>query len=204
MLRGHHSKSCEHGVVRAGLSHAALGAHQRPGGLATGREDGTKGNQTDCVALWLLVRWDSRAEEWELGEGVEESVGFGCPLASWTGCWSWRRRGVCLHVAPVDGNRGREWRLKLKLTSTRPPPLHPIWKENWVHSGQDLKMKTSPQFSRAPRSNLNSSWTGNSCEAWEGGSRRDSGYIQSGADTGCGHQVQGGGTGLIGPQWRNQ
>jgi len=81
MLRGHHSESREHGVVRAGLSHAALGAHQRPGGLATGRQDGTKKGHDQTV--WPCGSWSDGTA----GQKGRNSVSW------WKKCWAWMSPG---------------------------------------------------------------------------------------------------------------
>ena len=55
-----------------------------------------EGARPDCVALWFLVRWDSRAEGQELGEVVEESAGLGCPLQTGQDAGAGGRCGVCM------------------------------------------------------------------------------------------------------------
>lgn len=102
MQRGHHRESREHGVVREGLSHAALWAHQRPGGLATGKEDGTKKGHDQTV--WPCGSWpDGTAGQkgrhsvrwWEKALGLDvpckldrmlelvEGVGCACGCRGW-------------------------------------------------------------------------------------------------------------------------
>lgn len=110
MLRGHHSESREHGVVRAGLSHAALGAHQRPGGLATGRQDGTKKGHDQTV--WPCGSWSDGTAGQKGRNSVswwKKVLGLDVPWQTGQDAGAGGRCGVCMWLqwrVREDGSGG--------------------------------------------------------------------------------------------------